>query len=618
MTGPHGTAGSHGPDTRCTGHPRPQLVRPGRTDLCGEWEFATGEDPGGFGARIVVPYPYEAPLSGVGDTGTHPVVWYRRRFDQPPPGPGRRLHLHFGAVDYHARVWVNGTYLGEHRGGHTPFSFDATDALADDGRQTVVVRAEDRLDVGQPRGKQGWRAEPHGVFYLRTTGIWQPVWCETVPETHVRQLHWTPDVAGASVRCEVTLPAPPPPGAQLRVRLSLAGTELARQTVRLYDTHQELDVSIPALRRELDRSELLWSPERPNLVDAVVEILDDAGGVLDRVGSYLGLRSVAVEDGRFVLNGQPVFLRMALAQGYWPESHLAAPSPDALRREVELAKELGFNGIRIHQKIEDPRLLAWCDRIGMLVWEEMPSAFGFGPHVVERVVEEWLAAVRRDRSHPSIVTWVPMNESWGAWDAAVRADQRHYLDALYHLTKAVDGSRPVISNDGWEHTHSDIWGVHDYAQHGSELRERYAGAESVRRILRDRRPGRRRVVLGDGAAPDPSLPVVLTEFGGLSHAPAAGQRWFGYGTVATAGELEERLRDLFTAILDNPELAGFCYTQLTDTAQERNGLLTERREPKLPTAVVHEMVTRAARAVPTERTDLSRAAMRRRSGTDAH
>ncbi|WP_233159979.1 glycoside hydrolase family 2 protein [Pseudonocardia sp. MH-G8] len=597
-------------------YPRPQLVRSEWQDLCGQWRFAfddadtgraagwaTAADP--FDQTITVPYPYESQLSGIGDPSPRPVVWYRRQVELPAPGPKQRLLLHFGAVDHEAQVWVNGVHLGGHEGGHTPFSFDATDALVPGATQLIVVRAEDHADdVTQPRGKQDWRAEPHGIFYKRTTGIWQPVWAEIVPDLHVSELHWTPDVPGAAVTCEVALSRRPDRPVRLRIRLCLGEEELAEHTVRVRDAHSRFDVAIPAARHDMHHSRLLWSPEQPTLIDADVELLDEGGAAFDCVGSYFGLRSVGVQDGRFLLNGRPRFLRLALEQGYWPQSHLAAPDADALRHEAERIKELGFNGIRIHQKVEDPRFLAWCDRIGLLVWDEMPSAFEFAPRAVERVVREWLEVVRRDRSHPCVVTWVPMNESWGVWHMAEVAEQRHYATALYHLTKSLDGSRPVISNDGWEITETDIWGVHDYAPRGESLRERYDGAAAVDRVLDDRWPGRKKVVLGDPV--DRGQPVVLTEFGGLSYAPAAGEKWFGYGTVGSPEELAERLRELVDAVLDNPELAGFCYTQLTDTEQERNGLLTEDREPKLPVSTIREILTRPAAAVPGEVVEANR------------
>jgi beta-galactosidase/beta-glucuronidase len=609
------------PETTDLDHPRPQLVRDGWLDLCGEWGFAVDDADGGlagrwsveaapFGRSITVPYPPESKLSGVGDRTVHPVVWYRREIEVERPGDGRRVLLHFGAVDYEASVWVNGQLVGSHRGGHTSFRFDITEALRDNGSQLIAVRAHDPADdPGQPRGKQDWLPEPHGIWYHRTTGIWQPVWIETVPQSHVEELAWTTDpVAGrVSVRAQVASAS----GTTLRVVLSLGDEVLADQRVRCDTDEVDCDIALSAARHGQYYGRLLWSPEHPTLLDARVSIEDGDGRVVDTVRSYVGLRSVGISDGRFLLNGLPYFLRLVLEQGYWPESHLAAPNPDALRREVELVKEMGFNGIRVHQKIEDPRLLAWCDRLGLLVWGEMPSAYSFGPTTVERVVAEWSEAVRRDRSHPCIVTWVPLNESWGVPHIAVSETQQHYATALYHLTKALDPTRPVISNDGWEHTESDIWGVHDYAAFGSSLAERYRDADAIDRVLHDRRPGRRRVLLGDPVRR--GQPVVLTEFGGLSYAPAVGQEWFGYATVSSQEEYEERFSGLVQAVLDNPELAGFCYTQLTDTEQERNGLLTEDREPKLPLERIRAVVSGPARAIPSEEIDASRRQAKRTS-----
>ncbi|MEV0612109.1 glycoside hydrolase family 2 TIM barrel-domain containing protein [Nonomuraea sp. NPDC050404] len=600
-------------------YPRPLLVRPHWQDLCGPWGFAADDedrglaggwhgDPGPYTRTITVPYPPESELSGLRDTAPHPVVWYRRALSPDRlPGPGERLLLHFGAVDYRARVWVNGVYVGGHEGGHTPFSFDVTESLVPGEEQVIVVRAEDDCDdATQPRGKQDWRAEPHDIWYHRTTGIWQPVWTEVVPALHVKGLHWTPDVPGAAVTLEVELSRRPATPVDVHVVLSLGDEILADQTCRTERRDGRWVIALPAARHQMELARLLWSPERPTLLDARVELRQD-GREIDAVTSYVGLRSVGVKDGRVLLNGQPRFLRLVLAQNYWPDSHLAAPA-DALRREVELAKELGFNGVRIHQKVEDPRFLAWCDRLGMLVWSEMPSAYEYAPRTVERLTREWLEVVARDRSHPSVVTWVPFNESWGVWHALYVPEQRHAMTALYHLTKAIDGTRPVISNDGWEHTESDIWGLHDYAPTGASIRERYADRDAVARVLSDRPPARRVALLGEPASP--GRPVVLSEIGGLSLKPASDESWHGYAAFGTAGELAEEFRQMVEAVLDSVELAGFCWTQLTDTEQETNGLLTAGREPKLPVETVRRILTRPARSTPAEAIDAARRAAR--------
>jgi hypothetical protein len=597
------------------------LARERWEDLSGPWLFAFDdadrgvaerwqEDGARFDREIVVPFPPESRASGIGDTGFHPVVWYRRGFSAPQLTGGERLLLHFGAVDYRADVWVNGHSVGSHEGGHTPFTVDVTGSLRPDrAEQVVVVRAEDRPgDVSQPRGKQDWRPEPHGVWYHRTTGIWQPVWLERVPDLHVTDLHWVPDVPRAAVGVEVRLSRVPDRPLTVRIRLRLGEEVLAEQTVSVTDDALHHTIAVPAARNGQDLSRLAWSPQSPTLVDAEVTVLD-GDRTVDEVTSYFGFRSVGFADGRFLLNGRPFFLRLVLEQGYWPDSHLAAPDADALRREVDLVKQLGFNGVRIHQKVEDPRFLYWCDRLGLLVWTEMPSAYSFSTTAIERLTREWLEVVRRDRSHPCVVTWVPLNESWGVHDVETVPAQRHYVSALYHLTKALDPSRPAVGNEGWEHTDSDIWGVHDYGGTGAGLRERYGDAAGIERSLREGRPFRRRVVLGDVLRQ--GRPIVLSEFGGLSYLPSPGETWFGYATVRSAEELVHRFDDLVSALLDSTELAGFCYTQLTDIQQEDNGLLTADRRPKVDPQRIHDILNRPSRAIPGEELDLYRAAAAR-------
>lgn len=358
----------------------------------------------------------------------------------------------------------------------------------------------------------------------------------------------------------------------------------------------------------MTRDRVLWSPGSPNLIDATIHLMRD-GEDLDEVRSYAGLRSVAATGGRFLLNGRPYYLRMALEQGYWPETHLAAPSDEALRREVEIAKELGFNGVRIHQKVEDPRFLYWCDRLGLLVWGEMANAYVFSPSGTERFTREWLEVVRRDSNHPSIVAWVPLNESWGVPNLLQDPAQRHFVQAIYHLTKVLDSSRPVLANDGWEYLIGDIFGIHDYTFDGDTIKERYGSLEAIHRVLREVQPQYRFVKLGQELPQD--VPFVLTEFGGISHRPRPGTTWFGYGTVSDTGGFEEKYRELIQAVLDCSPLAGFCYTQLTDTAQETNGLVTEWRQFKIDPAIIRDINREPSVAVPGDIVGH----LRRRSGT---
>ncbi len=592
---------------RDNNHPRPQLTRYDWTDLCGAWQFAYDDDDQGldqgwvrkpevFDRTITVPFPPESAASGIGDPSFHPVVWYRRTF-QARREQGKRLLLHFGAVDYRARVWVNGELVARHEGGHTPFTADITSALREE-EQEVVVRAEDQpTDLTQPRGKQHWEERHRRIWYRRTTGIWQPVWLEPVPETHIAALRWTPDLGRGLLGLHVSLNEEPDRPLALRVRLSHGGSAFATDTYILERAEARRDIGLALTGDNQDWETILWSPIWPNLVDAELTLLD-GDQVLDEAQSYAGLRSVGFSNGRFLLNGLPFYLRLVLEQGYWPESQLAAPCPEALRREVELIKALGFNGVRIHQKVEDPRFLYWCDKLGLLVWGEMANAYVFSPKAVGRLTREWMEVLERDYSHPCVVTWVPINESWGVPSLEHDPAQRNYVRSLYYLTKALDPTRPVIGNDGWQHVASDVWGVHDYSLDEQTIRERYGTPEALERTLYQVQPHYHTIVLPESHRE--GQPVVLTEFGGISYKPAKGASWYGYGTVQSPDEFVAKYEEIVGTVLTCPTVAGFCYTQLTDTEQETNGLLTKDREPKLDVERVRRINQCPSKAVPGE------------------
>lgn len=571
-------------------HPRPLLRRPTWRSLDGVWDFHRGvgrgeRPPEAYPDRIVVPFAPESPASGIGDRDLHATLWYRRTVEVPPEWAGQRWLLHLSGIDGAVEVWLDGARVASAERAFAPVAFDLTAVRPERAVALEIRTTRDPLDLGAPRGKQDWLLEAHSIWYPRSSGVTRTVWMEAVPAAHVAELRADADLADFALDVVVGL-AGVPHGTAARDgwRLAVAvrrGTELLadeRWTVSGPDVRRRLHLPDPGIDDARDR--LLWRPESPTLLDLEVALERD-GVVLDRTHGTAAMRTVGVDGDAFLLNGRPYPLRLVLDQGYWPDGHRTAPDGEALRRDVELTKRLGFNGVRKHQTLEDPRYYAWADRLGLLVWSELPSAYAFGPRTVARLADDWRRQVERDRGHPSVIVWVAFNESWGVPDLPVRTEQRQAVRALYHLAKALDPTRPVIGNDGWEWVVGDLRTVHDYAADPALLADRYGDDDALARTLTGFRPGGRALVLDPAleAVAAPSGPVVLSEFGGV-RAQMDGDGW-GYAAVEDGAALLERYRALLAAVQPGRSaLAGFCYTQLTDTFQEQNGLLTMDRRPK--------------------------------------
>jgi len=524
-------------------------------DLDGEWELGAGAEAR-FDRRIEVPFCPESRASGIG-RHLGDVLWYRRRFDAPP---AERLLLHLGAVDFRANVWVNGVEVARHEGGHVPFAADITE-MARGRDNELIVRAEDPLrDRTIPRGKQWWGEQPEGIFYTPTTGIWQTVWLEPVPAARITGLRLLPDLAGGALGFEVAAPG------DVELVASLDGEVAGRWSGAAGRGRMPLDPVVA------------WSPDAPRLYD-----LEITGGT-DRVTSYFGLRTIEARHGRVWLNGERLVQRLVLDQGYFPDGLLTATSDAELRRDIELAKAFGFNGARKHQKIEDPRWLWWADRLGFLVWAEMPSFHEHSSEAEARLAAEWEEAVRRDRDHPCIVAWVPANESFGL-DGMEPAARAGFLYRLYRLTHDLDGTRPVVSNDGWEHATTDLCTIHDYAP-PADFATRYRTLDSA---LATGGNGRATFLPGHTYA---GQPVLVSEFGGLRVAGPGGWGWL---EVADEEAFVASYQGLLQGMLGPGPVEGFCYTQLTDVEQEQNGLVTAGRVPKVDPARLAPL-TRTAKA----------------------
>ncbi len=573
-------------------YPRPQLRRAMWTSLNGSWRFCfdnevkwtqPSEVPD-WPLTINVPFAPESEKSGIGDTGFHPACWYEREFEVPADYD--RLHLHFGAVDYQACVWVNDQLVAKHEGGHTPFSADITSALHKQGPQKLTVYAQDDPeDMEKPRGKQDWRREPHGIWYPRTSGIWQTVWMEALPKTHIHKLRWTPHLERWEIGFEAFINDLISHDLRISIKITHGGALLVEDNYLVLrgQVHRRIALSDPGI--DDYRNDLLWSPERPTLLDAEIKLWR-GDELIDEVYSYTALRSVAVHRDRLLLNGRPYELRLVLDQGYWADSLMSAPDENALRRDVELVKEMGFNGVRKHQKIEDPLYLYWADVLGLAVIEEMPSTYRFSNESVRRQMTEWTEAIERDFSHPCILMWVPFNESWGVPDLPASPAHRNAVEAFYHLTKTLDQTRPVIGNDGWEASATDVIGIHDYSE-AKDLQQRYGPAAKLDDLFDRRRPGGRVLTL-DGY-PHRGQPIFLTEFGGVAYAAPDKRHCaniWGYAFCEELPQFEEMCCQLLRTAQTTTMFSGFCYTQFTDTFQEVNGLLYADRTPKIPMATI--------------------------------
>ncbi len=569
-------------------HPDPQRFRQTWVNLNGQWDFAIDPGRNGLGAgwltaktwpgqqEITVPFCPESRLSGIGNRDFMPAVWYRRTFRVPPEWDGMRVRLHFGAVDFDCRVWVNGRLLGRHVGGYTPFTFEITTALKG-GDNEVVVYAEDDTRTGrQPGGKQSPRYESFGCSYTRVTGIWQTVWLEAVGQGFVREVQVVPseDLGQISLVAEVDCNVP---GCTLYAEAFLEGESVG--------VWQGPAGTLTAASLPLKRVER-WDIGSPTLYDLVIELRDCAGNTLDRLESYFGLRRLEIRDRKIYLNDRPVFLRMVLDQGFWPDGVYTAPSDDELKADIERSMACGFNGARLHEKVFEPRTLYWADRLGYLLAGEMGDwGMNFNEPVAhDAFVAEWAAAVRRDRNRPSVILWTPFNETHGRRFGTVDKNRHdHLLQTVYDLTKQLDPTRPIIDTSGYIHVVTDIYDIHSYEQDPAKFAAlfeplaRGAFAEAFRNFP------------GEDIAYDGAAPYFVSEYGGIWWSPeqAKDAKAWGYGQrPATVEEFLCRFDALNRALLDNPGICGLCYTQLTDVEQEVNGLYTYDRRPKFDLAAI--------------------------------
>ena len=558
-------------------YPRPQFERKAWVNLNGTWTFTYDyglsgmdrhyNDSKGFDQKITVPFCPESKLSGVGNVDFINCLWYQRTLSIPADWKGQNVLLHFGAVDYETSIWVNGRQIFEHFGGSSSFEVDITPYVTPGQDANLVLRVKDDLRSGmQTGGKQSSGYYSGGCSYTRVTGIWQTVWMEAVHPQGLKRITTVPDLDQMQfvVRPEFYGLTK---GNTLTVQILDGKKVVSQKTVLASDG---VNIALPM------KNAKLWTPETPNLYDMKLTVKDAKGNVLDEVSSYTGMRKVHCADGYFYLNNKPYYQRLVLDQGYYPDGIWTAPTDVALRHDIEMSKAVGFNGARLHQKVFEERYYYWADKLGYITWGEEAS-WGVdinNQNATSNFLREWQEIVVRDRNHPSLVTWTPTNETWGAnsWTYV------RFINNLYDITKAMDPTRPINDASGDGHVKTDIWAVHDYTREYDKLVKNHTFVDG-KPVYRNMPKSR---ILSEFGG----QPYMVDEWGGLGWIPKEerANSW-GYGAqIETEEDFFKILETEVDALKACPKVVGFCYTQITDVEQEKNGVYYYDRRPKFDAA----------------------------------
>ncbi len=574
-------------------YPRPDRVRADCQILDGEWDFAfdrlnVGTTSGWFKGKkwtdkINVPYCVEAELSGVYNRGLPGTMWYHRTFDAPAAfRPGKRLLLHVGAADYYATVWVNGRKAGEHEGGYTSFSIDITD-LVQSGSNDLTIQVVDSISPRIPRGKQSMIVKPTSIFYTNVSGIWQTVYLEVAGAAHVSSFIATTSPATGATDFDITLSGTP---GKYDIEVSVEGPSGDH-----YSTMATAEMPTALCGRAIASVTVsdpkLWAPAASNLYRVTFSVKSLRGEVLDTMQSYFAFRTIEVRNGEILLNGKKFYQKLFLNQGYFPRGHYTPADYDLFRNDVQQVLDMGFNGVRMHQKIEDPRFMFWADALGIVMWEEMPSAFWFCEKMRTSLRTQWLEAIARDRNHPCIITWAPFNESWGVVFRLTDARCREFVREIASMTRRIDPSRPVSDNSGFEHVDTDILDIHHYLKDVDTCRKYYAKLRDPKNMEYTTKNVYERLNVKEV----PACPLAPTiKYQGQ---PLLVSEYGGFGFYKTNDNpLFDNFRDYTLAIAEDDIFWGYCYTQQYDTEQEANGILNFDRSPKIPIEDIKSVSTK--------------------------
>ncbi len=566
-------------------YPRPQFERADWVNLNGTWTYTfdfgkTGVNRGfekstGFDGKITVPFCPESSLSGVQYTDFINGMWYQRTINIPANWEGKKILLNFGAVDYESHIYIDGTLVRSHYGTGSSFACDLTRFVKPGQSHNLVVRVNDDLrSRTQPGGKQSMRFESYACSYTRVTGIWQTVWMEAVDKEGLKSVFAVPDIDQQQLVVHPTFYGE---NSQNKLVVTISDGKKVVSTKTVPATNNSV-VVLPV------KNPKLWSPETPNLYDVTYKVVRD-GKTIDEIKSYAGMRKVHCANGYFYLNNKPYYQRLILDQGYYPDGIWTAPTDEALKKDIEMSKAVGFNGARLHQKSFEERYYYWADKLGYITWGESASwCLNENSEIAARnFITEWADLVERDRNHPSLVTWTPLNETWGATDTGTYP---RMVRDVYNITKAIDPTRPVNDASGDCHVLTDIWSVHNYQRDSLQLTKDFTfehGKEPYRNTK-----NKKNLAVYEGQ------PYMVDEFGGLPWIPESerANSWGYGGNIDNMEDFYSILEKQVDALKASKHVVGFCYTQLTDVEQEKNGLYYYDRRPKFDNARIKAIFER--------------------------
>lgn len=574
-------------------NPRPDAIRDSFISLDQKWDFDFDDQNIGhqekwyqrhtFTQKIEVPFCFESKLSGIEDTSFHDNMWYHLVIPTPKHKADEDVIIHFEGIDYYSELYINGEKVCSNTSASTGFEANITDFLNNNDREEITIYA---YDPGRerriPKGKQDWQEKSHGIWYTRTSGIWKPVWIEVVNKERIKTFRFITSLSDNTLKIQLE-----------------SSSKNGRLEVEVFDGNEKRNFSFGIDQIEAEYNcvfdsdyinERIWSIYRPFLFDITLKLIGEDGKIKDQIKSYCGFREVSTKDGKLLINGVPTYLKFMLYQGYFKNGILTPDSIETLKKDIQIMKDMGFNGCRIHQKVEDPYFYYLADKMGFLVWCECPSIYGYYHHNSIIQINEWQKIIDTNFNHPSIIAYTPLNESWGVEGIPYSKQIQAHAMALYYFIHSIDNTRLIISNDGWEQCQTDLLTIHNYGHGVSYSDPAYLDFKKALSTKENifQYKNIRRFIFNEGYKYE-GQPIMLTEFGGIALESASKGKNWGYTIAKGKTSFLNDLHRIYEGIAASTCISGICYTQFSDVEQEVNGLLTYDRVLKVEASEIKKL-----------------------------